>query len=103
MPQVKTKVEKYNNDLKGVISYNNKEYAIDNLIVGEEVELDISKDQSRVNLKKVLKESSNRVKPKCGIYNKCGGCSLLHIKYQEQLNIKTAFVENLFFETFNKY
>lgn len=103
MPQVKTKVEKYNNDLKGVISYNNKEYAIDNLIVGEEVELDISKDQSRVNLKKVLKESSNRVKPECGIYNKCGGCSLLHIKYQEQLNIKTAFVENLFFETFNKY
>ena len=103
MPQVKTKVEKYNNDLKGVISYNNKEYAIDNLIVGEEVELDISKDQSRVNLKKVLKESSNRVKPECGIYNKCGGCSLLHIKYQEQLKIKTTFVENLFFETFNKY
>ena len=103
MPQIKTKVEKYNNDLKGVVSYNNKDYALDNLIVGEEVELEISKDQSRVSLKKVLTESPNRIKPECGIYNKCGGCSLLHIKYQEQLKMKTTFVENLFFETFNKY
>ena len=84
MPQIKTKVEKYNNDLKGVVSYNNKDYALDNLIVGEEVELEISKDQSRVSLKKVLTESPNRIKPECGIYNKCGGCSLLHIKYQEE-------------------
>ena len=45
MPQIKTKVEKYNNDLKGVVSYNNKDYALDNLIVGEEVELEISKDK----------------------------------------------------------
>ena len=101
MPQIKTKVEKYNNDLKGVVSYNNKDYALDNLIVGEEVELEISKDQSRVSLKKVLTESPNRIKPECGIYNKCGGCSLLHIKYQEQLKIKTTFVENLFFDVLN--
>lgn len=103
MPLVKTKIEKYNNDLKGVITYNNKEYALDNLIINEEVEIEISKDANKVTLKKILKESLNRVKPKCGIYNKCGGCSLLHIKYNEQLNMKTYLVENLFFETFNKY
>lgn len=103
MPLVKTTIEKYNSDLKGVIVYNNKEYALDNVIVGEEVEIEASKDLKRLSLKRVLKESSNRVKPQCGIYDKCGGCSLLHIKYLEQLKIKTSFVENLFFETFNKY
>lgn len=103
MPLVKTKVEKYNNDLKGVVTYNNKEYALDNLILNEEVEIEISKDSKKVTLKRILKESPNRIKPKCGIYNKCGGCSLLHVNYNEQLNMKTYFVENLFFETFNKY
>ena len=103
MPLVKTKVEKYNSDLKGVVTYNNKEYALDNLIINEEVELEISKDSNRVTLRKILNESPSRVKPKCDIYNKCGGCSLLHIDYKEQLNMKTYFVENLFFETFNKY
>ena len=103
MPLVKTKIEKYNSDLKGVVTYNNKEYALDNLIINEEVELEISKDSNRVTLKKILKESPSRVQPKCDIYNKCGGCSLLHIDYKEQLNMKTYFVENLFFETFNKY
>lgn len=103
MPLVKTTIEKYNTDLKGVIVYNNKEYALDNVIVGEEVEIEASKDLKRLSLKRVLKESSSRVKPQCGIYDKCGGCSLLHIKYLEQLKIKTSFVENLFFETFNKY
>ena len=103
MPLVKTKIEKYNSDLKGVVTYNNKEYALDNLIINEEVELEISKDSNKVILKKILKESPSRVKQKCDIYNKCGGCSLLHIDYKEQLNMKTYFVENLFFETFNKY
>ena len=103
MPLAKTKVEKYNSDLKGIISCNNKEYAHDNLIQDEEVEIEISKDANKVVLKRILKESSNRIKPECGIYNKCGGCSLLHIKYQEQLDMKTRLVENLFFETFNKY
>lgn len=103
MPLVKTKVEKYNSDLKGVVTYNNKEYALDNLIINEEVELEISKDSNKVALKKILKESPNRVQPKCDIYYKCGGCSLLHMNYNEQLNMKTYFVENLFFETFNKY
>lgn len=103
MPLVKTKVEKYNSDLNGVVTYNNKEYALDNLIINEEVELEISKDSNKVTLKKILNESPNRVQPKCNIYNKCGGCSLLHMNYNEQLNMKTYFVENLFFETFNKY
>lgn len=103
MPLVKTIVEKYDNNLKGVVFYNNKEYSLDNLIKDEEVEIEISKDTSKVLLKRILKESQSRIKPECGIYNKCGGCNLLHIKYAEQLKMKTYLVENLFFETFNKY
>ena len=103
MPIIKTIVEKYDNNLKGVVFYNNKEYSLPNLIKDEEVELEVSKDSSRVVVKKILKESPNRIKPACGIYNKCGGCNLLHIKYAEQLKMKTYLVENLFYETFKKY
>lgn len=103
MPIINTKVVKYNNDLQGTVIIDGKEYSFDNLVKDEQVEIEISKDKSRVSVKRICTSSPNRVKPVCGIYNKCGGCSLLHIKYQEQLNMKTYLVENLFFETFNKY
>ena len=103
MPIIKTKVEKYDSNLKGVVFCNNKEYSLENLIKDEEVEIEIAKDSSRVSLKRILKESCNRVKPDCPIYSKCGGCNLLHINYLEQLKMKTYLVENLFFDTFKKY
>lgn len=103
MPIINTKVIKYNNDLQGCVLIDGKEYAFDNLVKDELVEVEFSKDKSKFQVKRICDQSSNRVKPICGIYNKCGGCSLLHINYLEQLNMKTYLVENLFFETFNKY
>ena len=92
MPIINTKVVKYNNDLQGTVIIDGKEYSFDNLVQDEQVEIEISKDKSRVSVKRICTSSPNRVKPVCGIYNKCGGCSLLHIKYQEQLNMKTYLV-----------
>ena len=103
MAVITTKVEKYDTNLNGVVKVEGKEYSFDNLIKDETVEIEVSKDKSKVIFKKIIDESKHRIKPNCSIYNKCGGCNLLHINYQEQLNMKTFLVENLFFEAFKRY
>ena len=37
---------------------------------------------------KIIRASENRVKEVCPVSKKCGGCSLMHISYEEQLKIK---------------
>ena len=51
----------------------------------------------------IIEKSKDRRVPICPFYYECGGCNLLHIKYLEQLKMKTYLVESLFFDTFNKY
>ena len=36
-------------------------------------------------------------------FNLCGGCSLQHIDYEEQLNIKTKWLDDLFYNAFKKH
>lgn len=40
----------------------------------------------------VVEKSPLREKPPCKYYGKCGGCSMQHIKYDSQLEIKRDFV-----------
>ena len=76
MPTFNTKVVKYNNDLQGTVIIDGKEYSFDNLVKDEQVEIEMSKDKSRVTVKRICSSSPNRVKPNCGIYDKCGGCRM---------------------------
>lgn len=103
MPIITTKVLNYNENLKGIVKINNKEIALDGVIKDEVIELDASKDLNYITLKKIIEPSKKRVTPPCPIYNKCGGCTLLHMDYKEQLKIKTELVENLFFNEFKRF
>lgn len=101
MADIKTvKVEKYNKDLRGCVTINHNAYPVKGTIVDELVEVEIHNNgkMKSANLRKVVKPSKYRVKPLCPIYQKCGGCSLLHIDYNEQLRIKQEHVQNLFKE-----
>ena len=42
----------------------------------------------------MLTPAEHRIRPTCPVFTKCGGCSLLHLKYGEQLKIKSQNVEN---------
>ena len=46
--------------------------------------------------------SPMRIKPACPYYEKCGGCSLQHAKYQFQLDIKKALLEEAFTKYYHK-
>lgn len=50
--------------------------------------VEVKKNYAVGKLKKILRESSERVKPFCRIYENCGGCQLQHLSYAAQLKWK---------------
>lgn len=43
---------------------------------------------------KIIKPSIFRVESKCSVFKKCGGCTLQHLEYREQLALKQKIVKN---------
>ncbi len=54
----------------------------------------VKKNYAVGRLEKILRESPDRVKPVCPIYEKCGGCQLQHLNYPAQLVWKRRQVED---------
>jgi len=48
------------------------------------------------DLTEVLRPSPFREKPPCNRFTRCGGCNLMHMSYEKQLEVKAANVKNLF-------
>ena len=66
-------------------------------LVGEKAKVEIISVKKSFCFAKVIKllvASPNRVTPLCKICFKCGGCEMLHIDYQKQLEIKRLHVKN---------
>ena len=64
---------------------------------GEEVEAEIVSSRGGVadaRLVKVLKSVNGRVKPRCALFGKCGGCDLQFMSYETQLEFKRRLVKN---------
>ena len=97
-------VNSLNIDFKGEFKLNNQLFTIPGVINGEKVlvEVDDNPRFKKAKLLKIITPSKNRVNPICPIFNKCGGCSLQHIKYQEQLVLKTKWMNDLFYNKFKK-
>ena len=66
-------------------------------IVGDIVEAVVTKvDKNVIYAKtvKILNKSKFRVEPVCNISNACGGCQLLNLDYEKQIDIKKNYVIN---------
>lgn len=62
---------------------------------GDEAEIQITKIKSSyafARLVRVLMPSAHRQKPPCAVYERCGGCQLMHLNYEKQLELKKQFV-----------
>ncbi len=80
------------------IAKKDKPIFIDNALVGEVVEIEITKDKKKYSEGKVInyiKKSPLRVESDCPYYDKCGGCDLLHLSYEEQLKYKENKVKEI--------
>lgn len=90
---------------EGIAKIENMPVFIQGAITGERLEIKILKVQSSFaygKTVKIIKQSDMRVEADCNDYNKCGGCNLRHIKYEETLNIKKATVENCLYKSFGQ-
>ncbi|MDF2700756.1 MAG: rlmCD, partial [Haloplasmataceae bacterium] len=83
----------------GIVKNNDQIIHVPHLLVGEEAQIKIiSKNKENIyfgEIVKVIKSSPHRIKPKCGIYEQCGGCHFQHMSYAGQLEHKKSYVENV--------
>lgn len=69
---------------------------VPNAVVGDKLKvkiLKVKKSYAYGKIEEILETSSLRVDVNCPVYFKCGGCNLLHVNYEEQLEYKKKKVE----------
>ena len=91
----------YLNDLGEGVFKDGKQFAsCPNFLRGEKaiIEKVSTFSRTRYRVYKRLNEARERVNPKCPIYDKCGGCQLLHMNYDNQIRFKYDYVVSAFKE-----
>lgn len=81
---------------KGVARHQGKVIFIPFVAPGETVTVRLIKDKKSFaegRLLKVVAPSPDRVTPPCPYFSACGGCIYQHLRYEQQLVIKSAQVE----------
>ena len=89
-------IENYGYDGEGVARIDGKVTFVPFTLKDEEVEVEITDDRSsfmRGELKKVISSSKERTIPPCPYFGKCGGCTLQHTNYQNELKIKKQLLQ----------
>lgn len=89
--------ERLGSDLEGVCSHEGMAVFVPGALPGEEVRARIVKTQPRYAFGKLMgvtSPSPDRVCPPCPVYDKCGGCSGQHMRYEATLQAKRAQVED---------
>ena len=90
-------IERLDDFGRGICFINNKICFVENALIGEKVEIEIILEKSKYLVGRVIKyisKSKDRVKVDCPYYDICGGCSLLHLKYEEENKYKLDKVKN---------
>ena len=96
------KIESLDHSGRGIGKLNNKIVFVNNALPGEIVEIKITNEKKNyieANVTNYIEKSKDRIDSKCPYYEKCGGCDLLHMPYQLQLEFKQNKIINIV----NKY
>lgn len=97
----KVEIEKLDNQGKGICFINGKITFIPNTLPGEKVTIEIVKETPKYNEAKVIEyieESPKRVKSKCPYFGLCGGCELMHSKYEDTVKYKKEKLESILYK-----
>ncbi len=81
---------------EGVARVNGYPVFIQGALEGEKVKIKIIKSKKKFafgELLEIIDKSDNRKVPSCIYFEKCGGCTLEHLKYDSQLEFKTNRVK----------
>ena len=67
------------------------------LLPGERARVKVLKVKGSVGYGKIEEietPAEERVRPRCSVFQRCGGCQLQHLRYREQLKFKTELVRD---------
>lgn len=84
---------------EGIIKQDGTVIFVPFTLTGEKVKFKVLKVTSKYAYGKVIEvltPAEIRVRPKCAVFGKCGGCQFQHVKYVNQLRLKEENVANCF-------
>lgn len=80
---------------EGIGYFKRKAVFIPGTLPGEEVVASVEKDHPNyveARVRRIRKQSKDRIDPPCPVYAKCGGCQLQHLRYERQLEYKREMI-----------
>ncbi|MGI6174817.1 MAG: 23S rRNA (uracil(1939)-C(5))-methyltransferase RlmD [Christensenellales bacterium] len=89
--EITVRIRDVGNEGQGIGRYENYTLFVDGALPEEWVRVRVLKTKKQygfAKLMEIVKPSAFRVHPPCPYYGQCGGCSLQHMAYEEQLRIK---------------
>ena len=92
------KIERMDHLGSGIGYINNKIIFVKGALIGETVDVDITKEKRSFyegKLRSIVVKSSKRIKPFCPYFGLCGGCNLQHLNYLDTLDYKKNRVLNI--------
>ena len=95
---MEVKIEKLDNQGRGIAFVGGVITFIPNTLPSEIADIRITKRSKKVNEGQVIslmEKSPKRVESKCKYYSVCGGCDLMHISYQDELEYKENKVKEV--------
>ena len=84
-------IESVDYEGKGIARIEGKTVFVYDALAGEEVLIEIVKRKpsfDKAKLVEIIQASPKRVTPECPNYGVCGGCSMQHVSFDEQIRIK---------------
>lgn len=91
-------IEKLDHQGRGISHINDKVVFVENACVNEVVEIEIfnvKKKYMEARIAHILTPSKDRIESPCPYFLECGGCDLLHLSYQKQLEFKENKVKEI--------
>ncbi len=92
-------IDAYNTEGAGVGRTDGVVIFVPDTVVGETVSVQIikvTKQYAVAKLLDILVPSPLRKEPSCPVYERCGGCALQHMDYEEQLSLKSRRIADCF-------
>lgn len=94
-----TKILRQNNELAGVGIIDDMVVFVDGALTGELVKVKIDKiykNYATGSIIEIIEKSKDRRVPICPFYYECGGCNLMHIDHELQLELKKEKIISIF-------
>ena len=92
------KIEKLDNQGRGIIYVDNKITFVNNALPNEDIEFNIIKESKKYNIANCISinsKSEDRVEPSCPFYHACGGCNLMHMNLSFQDKFKKSKINDI--------